>query len=308
METPVIYFYSPRETSVSVRVSFAKGLITEWYPHAHVQPDVVARRDTDGEIRWERVKLLPDSHAALPNGDSGNEYFAARETSATPVRVAGPSGEQDEKFLFYRGVSSAPAPATAQLQTDGRVMVRSSSGEIPAIIRIESRGGKLGYRLARAVSDSLELGEPPLTSSRSAMLKDLEGILVAQGLYVQEARAMIATWRNSWFEEGSRLLYIVPAQVVDALLPLAIDPAPGSVARVFVGRMELVTAATEKAVETAFAANDRQTLDQYHRFLEPILNAMIAGNAGDSARLTTLTTYLNSVLSYACRSPWPDAR
>src|SRR5215469_2693899 len=39
METPVLYFYTTRETEVSVRVQFAKGLITEWYPHAsRVEP------------------------------------------------------------------------------------------------------------------------------------------------------------------------------------------------------------------------------------------------------------------------------
>src|ERR1700751_3088678 len=39
METPVLYFYSPREVTVSAKVSFSKGLITEWYPHADsVQP------------------------------------------------------------------------------------------------------------------------------------------------------------------------------------------------------------------------------------------------------------------------------
>ena len=39
METPVLYFYSPHDVTVSVRVAFSKGLITEWYPHAdRVQP------------------------------------------------------------------------------------------------------------------------------------------------------------------------------------------------------------------------------------------------------------------------------
>ena len=39
METPVLYFYDSRQETVSVKVSFAKGLITEWYPHAaHVEP------------------------------------------------------------------------------------------------------------------------------------------------------------------------------------------------------------------------------------------------------------------------------
>ena len=30
METPVLYFYSPRDVTVSARMSFSKGLITEW--------------------------------------------------------------------------------------------------------------------------------------------------------------------------------------------------------------------------------------------------------------------------------------
>ena len=38
METPVIYFYSPEEKTVDVRVRFRRGLITEWYPRASVTP------------------------------------------------------------------------------------------------------------------------------------------------------------------------------------------------------------------------------------------------------------------------------
>src|SRR3981189_3433058 len=39
METPVLYFYDSREETVSVKVSFSKGIITEWYPRAsRVEP------------------------------------------------------------------------------------------------------------------------------------------------------------------------------------------------------------------------------------------------------------------------------
>src|SRR5271155_1478630 len=34
METPGMYFYSPRALDAHVKVSFPKGLITEWYPQA----------------------------------------------------------------------------------------------------------------------------------------------------------------------------------------------------------------------------------------------------------------------------------
>ena len=66
--------------------------------------------------------------------------------------------------------------------------------------------------------------------------------------------------------------------------------------RVFVGRLELVTPATQKAVETAFAANDTATLKRYGRFLEPILATMIKKetNAGQVRRFQNR---LNSVYS-----------
>ena len=35
---------------------------------------------------------------------------------------------------------------------------------------------------------------------------------------------MIETWRDSWFEEGLRVFYIVPRARVDFDLPLSISP------------------------------------------------------------------------------------
>ena len=35
METPVVYFYTDRDTKVTLKVDFPKGWITEWYPFAH---------------------------------------------------------------------------------------------------------------------------------------------------------------------------------------------------------------------------------------------------------------------------------
>ena len=38
METPVLYFYAPGDTTVNVTVRFRQGLVTEWFPRAAVQP------------------------------------------------------------------------------------------------------------------------------------------------------------------------------------------------------------------------------------------------------------------------------
>ena len=87
---------------------------------------------------------------------------------------------------------------------------------------------------------------------------------------------MVATWRDSWFEEGMRLFYIVPRPVVDRVLPLEIDPAPARVARVFVGRLELITAATLTDLEDALQTNDRARLARLGRFLQPFGSRLLA--------------------------------
>ena len=117
-------------------------------------------------------------------------------------------------------------------------------------------------------------------------------LLVAQGLYQDEAQAMFETWRDSWFEEGSRLLYLVPRSLVDSILPLTIQPAPAQTVRVFVGRLELVTPNTQRAIEQAIQTRDTHTLNLYSRFLTPILQNMLATES-DPAKKAQLTCYLN---------------
>ena len=279
METPVLYFYSPRDVTVSARVSFCKGLITEWYPHAdRVQPTGVltdtslSRVPSDGSIAWNHVTVSPNLAGEFPREVQPNRYYAARETAAAPLRVQTNAGEQQEKYLFYRGVSASPLPLSARLASDGRLLVKSLSGDqIPNAIFFERRGERVGYRLTGALTDETVVDPPVLTGSLDSLYGDLEEMLVEQGLYRDEAHAMIETWKDSWFEEGSRLIYIVPRRFIDNVLPLAIDPAPGQLVRVFVGRTEIVTPATAMAVRIAVAHNDEATLDKYSRFLQPIL-------------------------------------
>jgi hypothetical protein len=311
METPVIYFYSPRETSVSVKVSFAKGLITEWYPHSASAAAIDPREDFSlflmqgqGSIAWNSVHIEPGGTTDFPRDAAKNHYYAARETSSAPVRVSTPSGDQHERFLFYRGVSAITPPISAGLSADGTVLVQSQlQEEIPDLVLFERRGNKVGYRIVGPLHDQTSLVPPQLEGSLPALFSDLEGILISQGLHADEAHAMLETWKTSWFEEGSRLFYIVPRGFVDSVLPLSISPAPTDVTRVFVGRLELITPATEQAVESAFATGDRSTLTKYSRFLEPILQTMIQEST-DPARQRRLTAYLNSVYSEPILQPW----
>lgn len=308
METPVMYFYSPREMTVSVKVAFSKGLITEWYPHATVLGDVglYQKNSGDGTISWDAVALDPGFKAELPRESQNNRYYAARETSSTPLLVGTPLGDQREKFLFYRGVSVFPVPVSATLAPNGGQLLIKNLDEqpIPNVLLFERRGKRLGYRIAGPVQNQVTLDPPELTGTLDSLNSDLEAMLIAQGLYRDEARAMVQTWRDSWFDEGSRLIYLVPSRFVDKILPLSISPAPARTVRVFVGRLELVTPATEKAVEAAFESHDNLTLGRYGRFLEPILNEMIQ-TASDESRRNVLRKYLSAAYDFQANDKHP---
>jgi hypothetical protein len=284
METPVIYFYSSRETTLSVHVSFAKGLITEWYPHAtrstpdrgKVRNASLSRNQPDGSVSWERVALRPDREGALPRERAPSRYYAARETGATPLEVSAPGGEQYEKFLFYRGVSSEASPVTAKVLTSGRIEVTNFKEE-PAshLFLFERRGTALGIRSLTNAASSAVVEAPELDRTVETVTEEIRAALLGHGLYPDEAQAMLETWKDSWFEEGSRLLYLVPETFVGRVLPLAISPEPGQTTRVFVGRLELVTPATRTAILTALARGDEPTLKKYNRFLEPMLRILL---------------------------------
>jgi hypothetical protein len=316
METPVLYFYTNHEATVAVHVSFSQGLITEWYPHANrVEPVLhqaqmvaylkdwgVRHVQPDSSISWDSVRLEPGGSAEPPREDRENHDYAARQTSSTPLRIKTQAGDQSEKFLFYRGVASFSVPVSATLAPEGRIHAENlSTHEIPALLLFERRGDKLGFRIGDVPAASWTLDPPELTATMDSLKQAVVNMLIAQGLYQDEAQAMFETWRDSWFEEGSRLLYVVPRQFLDSVLPLSISPAPAQTVRVFVGRLELITPATQRAVEQALANHDRATLAKYNRFLVPIVARIIADEK-NSSRQAQLREYLNSSSAIVAQS------
>jgi hypothetical protein len=286
METPVLYFYTPTEISVRVHVRFPQGVITEWYPRAAVPPVAIPLKleNGNGSIDWTDVQVAPGASNDFPREAAASHYYAARDTDAAPVRV----GNEIEKFLFYRGVGSFAVPIAARADSDGSVTVNVTEIGARQVILFENDGnGHVGYRIASPSSGRVVFARAALTGSVPMLKRELTDMLVSSGLYLREAEAMVATWGDSWFEVGTRVFYVLPQSHVDAVLPIDITPAPLHIARVFVGRVEVITPALQESVAASIDRNDLDALSRVGRWLEPVAQSLLTKDSttADRARI-----------------------
>jgi hypothetical protein len=199
---------------------------------------------------------------------------------------------------------------SAQVSGTGQIVVENrGSHPVPTVILFEKRAERLGYRRTDALrhsgnpessGNSVTLDAPSLDGSLLRLQADLESALVAHGLFPVEARAMVKTWQDSWFEEGSRLIYVLPSTAVDALLPLTIEPAPSETARVFVGRIELLTPTTVRSVERALAGSDWSSVDRFGRFLGPILKRIDARDPSKASQVEQFRRTIQVAAGASC--------
>jgi hypothetical protein len=315
-ETPVIYFYTSQAQKVRVDVRFPRGLWTQWYPQAQiVGPQLSATTSPpelrDGHITW-CAELIPAGRThpepAPPETAKDALWNFARDVDAAFVRTtdrtrAGAPVEA-ERFLFYRGLGRASLPlrmtaalgGTLELESSERLDVRHIF-----IVRVEGSRGTYSYlpvlRPGERVTGVIPApgGARPLAEFSHRLGDDLAARLVASGLFAKEARAMVNTWRNSYFQtEGIRVLFVLPRESTEALIPMAITPAPAELVRVMVGRLELLTPDRERAAERSvrdLVAPDAATRNRAYEFLrsqgryvEPVLRRVLSTTGDEAVR------------------------
>jgi hypothetical protein len=246
------------------------------------------KADLVSVAEWKNVQILPKAPETYPRESGNSHYYAARETDAAPLQV----GDEREKLLFYRGVGMFTPPLAAAIHDDGQLTLTARSGSVGDVVLFENKGGVISFRSLKVPGNSVKL---PLRLSRSnetAIHSHLVKLLVSHGLFTREAKAMVETWRDSWFEEGTRVFYLAPRAMVDATLPLEISPAPTAVERVFVGRIELFPRWTIDQFKTAIVNGDRAAIGRRGRFFSPMLHRLgevdPEGSAAVMSQLATM--------------------
>jgi hypothetical protein len=324
-ETPVVYFYADRPVRVQVEVGFPGGLWTQWYPQADfVGPSLVQSgslpRARNGRIGWtvdvvpptisRRVRKDPPypSHPSLPEVPADALWQYTRDVDAAYVSAADStrsgSPKEWERFIFYRGLGEATLPVDVSSKADGRLTCDRDLVDglrDVYVIRVENNRGAFRYLPSLRCGEPIERVIPTTGGARgvehfaAAMADDLAARLVAHGLYAKEARAMVNTWRTSYFTtDGIRVLFVLPQSWTDRFIPMRIDPRPDELVRVMVGRIELLTPERERAAETAIsnlaspdpAIRERAftTLRGQGRYVEPIVRRAMQSSKDERIR------------------------
>lgn len=281
METPVLFFYSDEEMTVKVRVRFPSGDITEWYPQALS----AGNRGID----WGELRVMPGAQFGLPHDFRENHYYPARETDAALLQVQNGEQTEHEKFLFYRGVGGFALPLSVRLAGNKVAITNSYEEKVRQVVLFENRGGAIGYRIVNLPEDEMVIDRPALNDNLQELRQGMKAMLIAHGLYEKEAEAMLNTWRDSWFEEGLRVFYLMPRKTTDAILPIVIEPEPEALERVLVGRTEVITPEMEQNVTNQISKLSgrsisgrkaaRKEINKYGRFLESILTEILRHRA-----------------------------
>ncbi len=312
METPVTYFYSDKPVRARVRVCFNKGLLTQWYPVSD-RLGPAENMESDGPLdmskveksflEWE-IDVLAKGEGEGPAVPKDDPWAFARIADSNYVRTVerksprmGPT--ETEKFLFYRGLGTFTIPIKVTFGAGSKVTIENGGDEpIRHLFLLHVTGGAGAFSYVPEVpargSTSVVRPQPFLTkkivdvaSMVKSLLPLLKEKLVAEGLYEREAEAMVRTWERSYFHtEGFRILYCVPRSVTDKVLPIAVTPAPKSMTRVLVGRMECITPEVEGEVQIALmdlSSKDagkvlaaKARLDRLGRFLEPHVRRVLS--------------------------------
>lgn len=117
------------------------------------------------------------------------------------------------------------------IRPDGKIAFRT----LPPLT-LDSDSSKARLRTAASFkSDEFSL------RNLAKLKRSLGGALVAEGLFSDEAQALLNTWELSYFKSaGERVFFLSPRPWTDSCLPLELS-IPAELNRVMVGRIELVT-------------------------------------------------------------------
>ena len=261
LETPVIYFHlpagGPSSLKLDLDVTFHGGWLTQYYPDAQVTAPGLEKEDvhgnfghltgeTTGTLSWQGLTIGPDSPGPATKSPV---WLAPRAVSAAGVTT---SKNENERFVFYRGVGNLAPPISVSRSTDGAVLQLHAQSpdalQTAWLVDVHTDGSCALRRVAPTKNQGDSLLTPATFAPRDYAPQNIGTIrealkteMVHEGLFSDEADALLNTWEASYFRRpGLRLFFFVPAAWTDHVLPLHLS-VDARMTRVMIGRIEIIT-------------------------------------------------------------------
>jgi hypothetical protein len=257
LETPVLYVHAPEafRGALDIKVEFRGGWLTQFFPNADAEAPGIGERsfghlreDTVSHLDWMGVQV--GKKADGPNTRE-RAWLAPRSVNARTLTTA--AGES-EKFLFYRGVGHLDAPLrVARDDGAGTLEIAPREGDATSLKALQRLwlvdirpDGSVAFRFltpeGRVVKTPAAFEDADYSKRNAESLRgSMRGELIGEGLFGDEADALLNTWELSYFKSaGLRVFFFVPREWTDRVLPLTVSGSP-SITRVMVGRIELIT-------------------------------------------------------------------
>jgi hypothetical protein len=266
---PILYFYSKKRMTASVRVSVPTGAPAAWWPPGATYsprpdyhgPNRLGKRGPklkeiqarDGSLRWEALEIDPGKQGFQ---DAEGWWETARKTDATPVA----SGKRAEKFLFYDALVTYDPGVDVDWKKGGKVRLKNSSPDpFRHLFAVRVKEGEVSF----AYLPELKAGAAADLSIQKGTPGTMAKTLVESGLYPKEADGLVEIWREEFFSiDGTRVLMVASREAYDRLLPIEITPVPKELRRVLVVQLECLDEERREEVARLIEGLGAEGLDE----------------------------------------------
>jgi hypothetical protein len=252
---PVLFFHAPNPMAAEVRVEFPTGVPAVWWPATHspayhgYNGDGLRKGETPTRpvkaLQWTlHLKQAPRAPARPPVFkplDKPHWMQALREVRCDDVYA--PVGERGvgverEKFVYYDGLLPRPKALAIKAEKTKATLKNEAKFVVYDVWVVDRRDAdkpRVGRLPRLDAGDAADVDLPVMKDARwaegagealTAQLKDA-------GLNEDEAAALTKIFTADFFRSaGVTLLYRLPQEEYDRLLPLTVKPRPEKVVRV----------------------------------------------------------------------------
>jgi hypothetical protein len=243
----VLQFQTDEGQTLEMTLQTPLGILTQWWPSANSVAPRLSNRPLqvlkDGQLAWTGLELRPKETPEYRSLPADCLFGPLREASRTGLIGNGVA----EAMVFYRGLLDQPPGVVALPGTaPGSLMVRNQSGQaLQQVMVLAVHRDKSWWQVipAMAPGATLEVAAPAhlekLETMALAASSRWREVVTQAGLDEKNVGSMMALNEQAWFhEEGLRLLYLAPGDLIAKLTPIKFAPEPRSLTRVLVNQVD----------------------------------------------------------------------